>query len=111
MDWQSTLAAVGVSIAGVALSQWRAGAIVETKLAALEKDQTEIAADLKAATDELRKATMEFKIVAAEQSVLNKVASQTLDSIVNKQEQTASKVAEHSATITLMGELLKSGKH
>ena len=108
-DWFAGGALV-VSVAGGFLSWLLAKSValaaIEERVAYLRDGDQTLGADLKAAARELREVATEIKVMSAEQAVINKMSTVTLQDLSKKSGFHERLIAEHSATITLMRELI-----
>lgn len=81
-------------------------AVLEARHANARRDDRELSLDLKDAIREIRTVATDVKVIVAEQSVINKVTANTLDSITKKLDVHDHMIAEHAQQLMLMRELM-----
>lgn len=103
-----------IAVAGAGISWWRASytaiAVVKVQIEELESRNKGMTEDLKIAAKELRQVVTDIRVMSAEQAVVNKMSLATLESLVRKVEDHDRKLAEHSASISLIRELTEGGR-
>lgn len=94
--------ATAISAGGALLIMWRNSAVIDQRLKELDTSDIELGRELKAAAAELRTVAETMKVIVAEQNVLNKVTTNTLDAILRKLDQHADKINEHEAELQVL---------
>jgi hypothetical protein len=133
LDWLPGLAAgIGAGLVGSGLVMWKQAAVTEERIGAMKEaskkemqalerrleessknahdSDGEMSEELKQACKDLHQIAGDFKALVASQSVINDVVNKALASVVLKLEHQQAQLNDHSASITVLRELVLSKK-
>lgn len=103
---------VAVGLSTGAISFWASTrttlAVIDVRLGVLKDGDTLLAGELKAAVEELRRASSDIRALSVEQSVINKVQHEALRGIVTTLDEHSKTLASHSTAISMLSAQISS---